>query len=580
MYTVRMPSGTFLEGTFNFSFEIANQVFSTSDASVLPGSFSFPTEVTLTPTNRRELGNPDLVTNPGTFQEYEGVWVHCYGQPLFFGTLQIRSASRTRASVTIIANPMRRLKDILLSQLDLGGEQGLGEFADWPTLMLHTAYYPEEWNFVFVPMYQSERNDYPFDFDDPDNLLRPWYNRFEVSPSLAFNAGSGALVPFPKLYYLLQQIFAADSDGFAFVNAWQTTTELQRLYLFNNWDMRTLNSAGEPDLPESINLANHVPRKVKAVELLKKVMAQWCLGLFTNVFNRSIRLVPLQDVLKRPPKHNWTAYVISENTIDAQDDAPGQFNYEQPSPERPSSVPAPEDLPVFNTLPDFQAAVAVGLADGYYYIETEHMIVQQEDAWPFDPKAAWQVHRGVVLDADRARLDTGMTSLLHRNFSELYNAPVVVSRYYETQSSSGATVWERRETDPPVALLAYRGMNDVGLAGYFPVASNHVWNPNETGDVLLDLTEFVTPFAQAERSLNWFGEYGLYETAHKTWANLLLSGKPVSLSLALPVAALTEFSMEDKVRILNMDYFVRKLRVGKPLGRGLVQVEATLLSVV
>lgn len=577
MYTIKMPSGNFLEGQFNLNFELSNQVFSTSDASVLPGSYSFPADVQLTPANRRELDFPDLVTKSTGWQEFEGVWVHCYGQPMFFGTLQIRSATPKKASVTIVANPMRRLKDICLNQLDLGGDRDHGGFGSWALLMFDTTRFPEDWDFIFAPMYNAERNEWAFDSGDPDNLVYPWYNRFDISPGVAFNMASGALVPFVKLEYLLQQIFAAEDTGFAFVNAWQTDIELRRLYMFNNWDMRTLNTDGEPDQPSTINLANHVPKE-KATDLLKKVMAQWCLGLFTNVFSKKISLIPLDTLLRRPAKHDWTQNVISENTREAPDDVPGSFNYDQPG-ELPHGVPNPENIAtVFNTLPDFNAALP--LDDGYYYIESEHMIVQVDNTWPFQPKEAWLQHRGVVLDADSERLDTGMASLLHYNFSEYYNAPVVASRFYETTDANDDPVWERRIADPPVALFFYRGYNDVGLAQELPVSCNHVWNPNETGDVRLDITVDTTPEATASRSLNWFGTYGLYETAHKTWANMLLNGKPVTVTLALPVAILTAFSFEDKVRIGNMEYFARKLRVGKPLGRGLVQVEASLISVI
>lgn len=577
MYTVKMPSGNFLEGTFNFSFEMSNQVFSASDASVLPGSLSFPAEVLLTPANRRELDFPDLVTKATPWKEYEGVWVLCYGQPMFYGTMLLRSASRTKASVTIIANPMRKLKDINLNELDLGGERDMGSALTWPELMYDTAAAPEDYDFVFVPMYNVERNDYPFSFDDPDASHRPFLNEYSAFTG-EFNTASGALVPFPKLEYILQQLFAAEDTGFQFVNAWQTTLELRRLYLYNNWDMRTLNADQLPDLPDTFNLTNHVP-KLKGTELLKKVMAHFCLGLFTNIFSRQIQLVPLATLLRRAPKHDWSSRVISESTLDASDDAPGIFNYEQPD-KLPFDVPAPEGLFAFNTLRDFNEAVTIGLDDGFYYIEGEHMVVQYKSGpGYFVPYAAWLQHRGVVLDANGQRLDTGLTSLLHYTSDEYYNSPVVASRFYETTNNLDETVWERRVTDPPVAIFAYRGLNNLGYPFLFPVACNHVWDPSEGGGIRLAIFPASEP-TEAERSLNWSGQYGLYEKSHKAWANMLIFGKPLTVTLALPVADLTAFSFEDKVRILNMDYFVQKLRVGKPLGHGLVQVEATLLSII
>ena len=578
MYTVLMPSGNFLEGSFSFAFDMSNQVFGSSDASVLPGSLTFPADVLLTPANRAELGFPDLVTKPGRFREFEGVWVYCHGQPMFYGTLLIRRANPTKASVNIIANPMRRLKDINLNELDLGGERDLGSAATWLDLMYDTITAPDDHDFVFVPMYNVERNDYVFSFDDPDASHRPFFNEYDPFSGGQFQAASGALVPFPKLLYVLQQLFAAEDTGYTFANLWQVTLELQRLYVFNNWDMRTLNADQLPDYPETINLTNHVP-KLKGTEILKKTMAHFCLGLFSNIFTREIRLIPRATLLRRAPKHDWTQYVVSENDLQPTDDAPGIFNYEQPD-KLPFDVPAPEGLPSFNVLRDFNDAVIAGLADGFYYIEGEHMIVQYKSGPTyFVPHAAWLQHRGVVLDASRERYDTGLTSLLHYTSDAYYNSPVVASRFYETTNNLDETVWERRVTDPPVALFAYRGMNNLGDPFAFPVASNHVWDPSEGGGERLAITP-APEATSAERSLNWSGEYGLYETAHKAWANMLLFAKPVELVLALPVATLTAFSFEDKVRILNMDYFVRRLRVGKPLGGGLVEVQATLLSII
>lgn len=578
MYKIQLATGQYLEGEFQLNFELNNLVFSTSSASVLPGSFSFPADVPLSGMNKTLLNNPHLVTNAKNWAPFEGVWVECYGAKLFYGTMKITACGQRRCKVNIVANPVAKLKDLKLAALDLGGDRDHTGFGNWADLMFDTTRFPEDHDFVFAPMYQADRNGYAFDSGDPNNLLYPWYNRFEISPGVTFHMSSGALVPFIKLEYLLQQIFASEDTGFTFVNAWQTpeNIELRRLYLFNNWDMRSLDTSGEPTLPSTINLANHVPPGT-ATEILKKVMAQWCLGLFTNVFNRTQRLVPLQALLQRPPAHDWTAHVISDNELDAADTPPLVFNYDQPE-ELPHGVPAPEAIAtVFNTLPDFNAALP--LADGFYYIETEMMIVQVDNSWPFQPRYAWLQHRGVIL-GDGERLDTGMTTLLHINFSEYYNAPVVASRFYEGTDSNGDPVFERQVTEPPVALFFYRGYNDTGLAQELPVSCNHVWNPNEAAGVRLDITVDTTPEATASRSLNWFGPYGLFETAHKTWAYMLRDGKPVTLQLSMPVADLVAFSFEDKVRIQNMDYFVKKLRVGKPLGRGRVLVEASLISTI
>lgn len=578
MYKILLPTNHYLEGQLDLTFELNNQVFSKTDTSVLPGSFSFPATLPLTRRNKNLLENPHLVTNSKNWQTYEGVWVELYGVKMFYGTLTVTGANPAQVQVNIVANPVKALKSVKLKAIDLGGERDKDAFLTWGLYMFDTIRFPENYDHIFVPMYNEDRNDYAFDSGDPNNLLYPFYNYYDVGTQ-TFDMDTGALVPFIKVEYLLQQIFAYEDTGFAFVNAWQNPAdlELRRLYLFNNWDMRTLNTTPAPDLPTTFNLANHVP-DITATDFLKKLMAQWGLGLFTNIFNRTIRLVPIQPLLQRPAVHDWSQYAIGRPAREDADSPPGRYNYEQPA-ELPRDVPAPEDITtVFNTLADFNAALP--LADGYYYIETEHSIVYVETAWPFDPKEAWLQHRGVTLDGDLDRLDTGMTSLLHYNFSDRYNAPVVASRFYETTDPDGNTIYERRVTDPPVAVFFYRGFNDVGYANPFPVACNHVWNPDETGGGKLDITVDTTPDSEAARSLNWFGDYGLFETAHKLWAYMLLDGKHCTLQLALPVSVLVKFSFEEKVRVGEMEYFVKKLRVSKPLGHGRVLVEASMVSTI
>jgi len=61
---------------------------------------------------------------------------------------------------------------------------------------------------------------------------------------------------------------------------------------------------------------------------------------------------------------------------------------------------------------------------------------------------------------------------------------------------------------------------------------------------------------------------------------MLIAGKHVTQTFTLPITELVKFSFEDKVRVVNMDYFVKRLRVQKLIGRGLALVEASMVSTV
>lgn len=569
-----MPTGTYLEGQFDLSFELNNQVFSTSDAASLPGSFTFPADVPLTDANKVALGHPHLVTNAKNWQVYEGVWVECYGVPMFYGTLKIIACDQSKVRTTIASNPIKKIKDTLLSELDLGGER---DFFDTDSLkkalMKSTGLTPEFYDFIFFPVHSLDNNAYLFDFDDPLNQFRAWWNYYDDTVTETYSFDSAAIVPFVKISYLLEQIFS--SSEFTFVNKWQGSTEMQRLYLFNNTDLRISENGEAPFVPDVFNLSNHVP-KIKAVELLKKLVAQWALGLFTNVFNKTVSIVPLEQVLSRAPAADWSAYAIGFESLESSERPPTIFNYEQ-SITIPAEVPSVNEMEVIFTSAEFADALP-SLADGYYYIETDYAIVQVVDNAVV---RGWNVHKGVTFDSAGPQIDIGISGLLQIiNVGEVYNSPVVASRFYEKTDTEGDTVYEWGETDPPVALMFFRGFQELNGGNPFPVACNHVWNPYSSPAALLDITTSLSAEGSPARSLNWFGEYGLYETAHKTWTSLLYYGKHISQQFALPVSALVAFSFEDKIRVGSMDYFVKRLRIGKPLGGGKVLVEASMVSVI
>lgn len=574
MYTIRMPDGTYLEGEFDLNFELNNQVFSTSDAASLPGSFTFPADVPLTGANKVALGHPHLVTNAANWQTFEGVWVELYGVPMFFGKMSIIGCEALKVRVSIIANPISNLKETLLPEIDLGGERSFHDTDSLKkALMKSTGLVPEAYDFIFFPIHSLDNNDYIFDFDDPLRLLRAWWNYYDDTVDETYSLDSAAIVPFVKLSYLLEQIFS--TSDFYFSNRWQITNELKRLYLFNNTDLRISENGEAPFVPDVFNLANHVP-KIKAVELLKKVVRQWGLGLFTNVFNKTISLVPLHDIITRSTAADWTQYAVREMAIESAEKPPTIFNYEQPVA-IPADVPSMDGMTVILTSAELADELAT-LDDGYYYIETDYAIIQVVSNAVV---RGWNVHKGVTYANEGVPFSGGMEGLLSIiNVGEVYNTPVVASRWHETTNTDGDTVYEMRYVSPPVALMMFRGFQELNGGNDFPVACNHVWNPYSSPAALLDITSSLSAETTASRSLNWFGDYGLYETAHKKWTEMLYNGKAIRQQFALPVAAIVAFSFEDKIRIGSMDYFVKKLRIGKPLGAGKVLVEASMVSVI
>lgn len=578
MWAIQLPTGEYLElsAAFQLAFEQNNQVFSTSSSDVLPGAFTFPVEIALSPANRRSLSIPQRVDNQRAWAPIEEVRVYAYGKMLFLGTLKINSTTDTSARVTIVANPMAKLKQIELPDLALGGARTWsGDFLDH---MADTANFPDNYDYVFFPVWNANQNGFGDLVGDPDNFQHNFQNYYDLTAE-AFDDGSAALTPFVRLDYLLDQIFQAEDTGFTFVNGFQLALETKRLYVYNNVDSRVLaGGTPAPALPSELDLKLHVP-KVKSTEFLKSVMAQFGLGLFTNIFNRTLRLVPMQAILRRPARHDWTAYRLYGTQIEESDDVPDGYNYEQ-AVELPPGVPTATDLQLFLSVVDFTDARPT-LPAGYYYIEALLLIVELKYIGLVNViTRAWQYHRGVYFGNDNPRIsDMGLHAEL-ADGNDMYDSMVQVSRFHEVVEVSGTT-YEFRYEDYPVALMLYRGMQEQNTGeNRFPLACNHVYLTKKTGGERSWITIFDTPVTQSEISLNWFGEYGLYNTWHRLWDTMLRTGKPVTFSFSLPIDLLIEFAFDEKIRVDNMEYLVKRLRVKRLLGAGRIEVEAQLFSVI
>ncbi len=559
MWSIQLPGGDFfdLPPRFNIEFELNNQVFSSGDISALPGSFSFPVELPLTPRNKTLLNNPQMVNNVSSWPTYENVAVLLYGKLLFLGTLSIRSASEKRVRIAIVANPMSRLKNTDITTLQLGGPRTwAGTLLDH---MYQTARFPEEYDYVF------------FSVITPDTIA---HNTFDNDPGTGeFLDDESTKTPFVKLEYLLDQIFLSEISGYKFVNEFQLVTEMKRIYLYNNIDSRVLaGSPAAPDYPTEINLASHLP-KIKVPELLKKTAALFGLGIFTNIYNKTISIIPLETLLKRTAKHDWTAYDLGEHEITEDDPPPDGFNYTQ-STDLPPGFPEPTDVQTFNTPEDFNAALLLGLDNGFYYVESQSLLLKYTN--PFIETINY--HKGIYL-GNQNPLEIGLEALHANifNYLTLYG----VSKWVSDEEIPPTYTFNRE--DYPLIFMLYRGLQVVpaGSANEaMPLACSHVYEPAGTGGDRCLITTDGIPEGFAERSLHWHGTYGLYAQSHKTWIEMLRNGKPVIHTFSLPVSMLIEFSFEDKIRVRSMEYFVKRLRIKDALGDGLVRVEASMVSVI
>jgi hypothetical protein len=405
------------------------------------------------------------------------------------------------------------------------------------------------------------------------------YHNYYSTATVLGNTASFALTPCVKLEYLLSRINI--DEGYKFINNFQIDKELKWLYIFSNRDMRTSTGAVAPTVPAAIRLNDFLP-SITVPEMLKRVCAQFCLGIYTNVFQRTMILEPLNAVIKKAAKYDWTAYAISQQLIDQTFPAPNYYNYNTNPDTPPPDFPAPEDVRVYNTIKEAELDNSnAGAVGTYFYAEggLYKVVGWAGGIAPPQLQTAVFVTRGQVADnKERTPYDNSLHSGLSIDIST-YNGGGV-SRFVGTPDPT-PTKWDFDSQDYPFQIMAYRGILEKdGGAFQLPVTSHSVYDADTAPATRLELMENGASVGTAKYSLFWHGDFGLYRQFHAAWSNMLRNGKPVTQQFEIPVSLLVSFQFNEKIRVGSMEYIASKLRVKKSSNYGKVIVEATLISII
>ncbi|MBL7780673.1 MAG: hypothetical protein JNM22_05600 [Saprospiraceae bacterium] len=569
MWSIQLPTGDFLESVPALSFELNNQIFSTDDNSILPGSFAFPVDIPLSPRNQVLLDHPHLVNNSRAFSKYEGCWIYAHGVPLFQADLRITNATPSKVKISLTANPIGNLKDKKLRDLGLGEERSIGDSTAMLAHAKATTTAPVDYDYVFFPILNDGylSNGY---IDDRARFQNYWNlstDQFEVDHDYP------AFMPFIRLEYLLEQMFAP--LAFTFNNRFQTTDELRRLCLYNGTSMWTRSG-----LPTTIDLRRHVPDRLATAEL-KDILQNFALGVFTNIFSRTISIVPLRDLLTQPPKRDWTAYRVGAETIESRDVFPDNVYYRIPEEDAMFAKYPERTLPPnfyqgeLDTLDELDD---IGLAAGSYFIRARHAYYYALNPGA-SPYVLIYLYLGWAPGQGSTRLELPMPPLFDNHPSivsgvttEPWGSPIPwcnMPGTVEYIDPDGNVI--SQSNTPSERMLWYRGMYiNTLMGGDYPQASAAPFgNTAEEADTLIDTL-----------SLHMDGERGIYNQYWKQWHQMLRYGKSTIQQFSIPVSELVQFSFEEKIRAGSMDYFVKKIKIKQLLSNHLVLVEANLVSTI
>lgn len=579
----------------SIAFELVSPLYFSDDVDVIQGSFSFPVNVPLTTRNRVLLEYPDLIENDSLLLKDEPCEIWSNGNPLFKGLAYVRNGSNYQAEIYILINSLSPLKNIGLNELPLGAAD-LG--ATQPLVLQNiklTTIYPDSFNHIFFPVWN------PYFYDDKsslgfahDTFQNPWLNA-----SHAFTAGTVSddyiFTPFIKLNYILTKMF--ESQGFGLSNKWQTTHELRRLVLYNNFSI-SINGFIAP----AVDYTNHVSN-TKCSEFLRKLKGLFNLGIFTNYFKQETEIIAAKDLLTMPPKYDWTKVTEHNYTKSQEDNLAEQFCYSDPIN---AIVPDLSKVPVVLSS-GFPADSDV---EGLYFDSAHERFIYHKPINGAIPAVNIHVTIDDCFDifSNHPNIDSDnfdlyrmsrRSDILNTYSNGLRTLPSCRVFFGGTSGVPGyiPCINQKGYADNPKVpmedyLLFFRGVRgDFGIPWSYPVASSEL--TDMTGSnfrVGWAASGIGAPANTAEPvdskySLHWKDEdishpdTGLYRAWWGPWIDMLQRAKYVQRRIFLSETDIINFSFKDKVRIANMDYFVQSIRVSLT-NDGLQACDVSLVSVV
>lgn len=530
------------------------------ELDLIPGSYSLPVTVPLTDRNRILLDFPDRRDNYNRHKIIDEVGLYIAGVEYTSGRLYVVGASNRTAKVSLLINGLEKLKDKKLSEVNLGSYK----YADQEAMITHandTAANPLNYTYAFFPVYSETFVKYKpvtwevLNYYENPAYFKPLYINLYDKNASTFVAGSEyrAASLFPRLDFLLQK--SAEEIGYVIENNWQTTDELKQLYLVSTTNLYKATAEAITDLlydwqwETQYSVNSFLPQNIKISTLFKEISKTFFLAIVYNPFRNSIEITPLREIVDKAETHNWTNQISNEYEIETKTDStPSVYGY----------IDAIEDNlfldGAFKEIdPDtYEERTELDLdgADANYYAtyEDAYLIFQNE----FD-KAGQFFRRINEGEGETEQLSQLVPLLMEQNQNDNNPIDFDLPRLEQEENS-----------DIGLRMVFYRGILD-GM----PVANNtNYYRSPVSGWVDLAV----------DYSLLWNGPKGIYEQWGKGWINFLANTKTYKTNIDLSLADLLNFRWTDKVRIQNINYFVRSMNV-RCTANGLKPTAVTLNSV-
>ena len=510
--------------------EINHDIWDAADPVDIIGTFTIPITVALDPHNNRLLQYPSRLDSGYTLLADREVWLYIgggsgAGLPYRKGNLYVRSSGRREASIMITIGSAPTLRSTKFTDLDLPviDEGFLGK-----SIQDHakdTLVSPSSWNHAFLPVYNEVYNTSPPDQTiNQDEYRERFINRYDtatgkVGDTYAYNQ---VFTPFLKVKYLLELI--ASHLGIHLDDQLITGTDLELLYVYNNFNIYEIDIPDDGEDPTtydtgwstSIDYANHVP-DLSLSEFLKAIAKTF----FATITISSDRLTiqPLVDAINRSTVFDWTSVAGHDYTKRQLEDLPKQYEYEDMYK---------ESIPMGSTY-DEEVKLFWSRDRRRVYTQSFDVLETQGDDDPYVMPASPMRMFPYAPVMPRADVG-GRSTFVDDNLAEDPTFTTAETSYKE------------------IEMMIYRGRIG-GLTADLPYSSNNAYDPRIDDDN----DQWHSLLLTGPRSINELYAAPVIDMVNNQMA--------VDRQIDLDIKDILNIQPTDKVRIENLHYFVKTIRL-------------------
>jgi hypothetical protein len=482
-----------------------------------------------------------------------------------------------------ISNFFQAVKGKKLSDLKLGGKRTFSYTTNNPDdgspgywQHFHQTWTDDTIPYVFVPV----RNEgYYTEAGDVD-----WMNKLDNNAKLLFElpvVGTGIqkqiapLIPFIRLKYLLEQIFAEVNYQVDFSGL--NDSEWEKLIVLNlrklDWTSvqptlvngQIRNQPG-PTPQIAIELSKHVPNGTIS-DFIVQLFNRYGWAPLFNPINNVCRLVAVKEADKGTVK-DWTEYAVPQ--------IGSSFNEEAKIFAFVTDIDSNDELPV---APDF-ANIRFGLpATSYRFLPTPSVADEGLVRYCYHDNQWWQVQLNDqtnkyewALFADNIYSDepAGATETITSTISTL---PVYDSEYRKEGNLwyNGLFPVMKQEARKGIGyrFLLYHGMvNEVAYKGSGPSFPKQYPFAGSTREHT-NGTNFAFPWSNVlvhkiSGNSQFENDFGIRKYWWSDFLNILQAGEENDFRFNLPVQELINFNWDDRILIKNIPYLVKSITEPDP----------------